>query len=97
MLRNGEGKQTTATDTTALWTVSKGGANGISVYVAGDTAVYFLVNCTEAEFNTLYDAGKAIRVQPSMNFYFNGDKLQNIQSVCYRTLTGSSDVDFAAF
>lgn len=97
MLLKGEGKQTTATDTTAIWTLDKSGANGISVSVVGLTAVFFLVNCTEAEFNTAYAAGKAIRVQPSMSFFFNGDKVQNIKSVCYRTASSTSDVDFAAF
>jgi hypothetical protein len=100
MLINGEGKQVTATDTTAIWTPSKSGANGISVnvlYTETAAPVFCLVNCTAAEFDVLYAAGKAIRIQPGTPFNFNGDKLQNISSICYRTATGTAGVDFAAF
>jgi hypothetical protein len=100
MLINGEGKQATATDTTARWEPSKSGANSISVNVIySDTAqpVFVLANCTTAEFDALYTAGKCIRVHPGTPFTFNGDKVENIKSVCYRTASGSSDIDFAAF
>ena len=97
MLDKGEGKQATASGTTALWTVSKSGANGISAYVVGSVAIFVLANCSIAEFDVLYAAGKAIRIQPNMSFFFNGNTRANIKSICYRTATGTSDVDFAAF
>ena len=97
MLLNGEGLQDTATEETQLWTVSKSGANNLSVFVVGAVAVYVLANCTVAEFDALYAVGKAIRIQPSMGWTFNGDQFTNIKSVCYRTASSTSDIDFAAF
>jgi hypothetical protein len=100
MLNNGEGKQATATNETQLWTVSKSGANGISIFVIwSETAqpVFCLANCTVEEFDALYAAGKAIRCHPGTPFNFNGDKISNIKSVCFRTASGTADIDFAAF
>ncbi len=97
MLLNGEGKQATAIGTTDQWVVSKTGANHLSAFVVGSVAVYVLANCTIAEFDALYAAGKAIRIQPSMGFDFNGEGYVNIKSVCYRTASSTSGIDFAAF
>ncbi len=97
MLFNGEGNQTTATSTTARWVPTKSGANSMSVDVEGDDPVFCLVNCTEAEFNAAYAAGRAIKVRNGVTFGFYGDALTNISSICYRTESSDSDVNFGAF
>lgn len=97
MLNNGEGKQTTATSTTALWTPTKSGANSMSVDVEGTDPVFCLVNCTAAEFNTAYAAGSTIKVRNGVQFGFYGDQFTNIRSICYRTETNDSAVNFAAY
>jgi hypothetical protein len=97
MMTYGEGKQVTASDTTAIWTPSEAKANNLSCYVVGAEPVYVLANCTIAEFDVMYAAGKAIRVSSGMSFNFNGDQYVNIKCVCYRTASSTSAVDFAAF
>jgi hypothetical protein len=97
MLLNGEGKQATASDTTARWEPSKSGGNSLSCYVVGSEPVFILANCTTDEFDALYASGKAIRVQSGMTFVFNGDKEVNIKSVCYRTASSTSEIDLAVF
>ena len=99
MLLNGEGKQATASTTSAQWAVSKTGANSLSVDVEGSDAVYCLVNCTTSEFDTLYAAGKAIKVRNGIPFAFYGDQFTNIKNVCYRVAAGGSDsdVNFGAY
>jgi hypothetical protein len=100
MLNNGEGKQATATTDTALWTLPNAGANGISVFITyTETAqnVFALVNCSIAEFDALYDAGRAIKVFVGVPYNFNGDGQKSVSSICYRTASGSSDISFAAF
>jgi len=97
MLLNGEGKQATASGTTAIWTPTSAGANNLSCFVAGSESVYVLANCTIAEFDALYALGKAIRISSGMSFNFNGDQYVNIKCVCYRTASSDSDIDFAAF
>jgi len=97
MLNQGEGKQTTATSTTALWTLNKSGANSLSVDVEGSPDVFFLVNCTAAEFDTEYAAGRAIKARNGIPYAFYAGELKNISSVCYRTASTSSAVNFGAF
>ena len=97
MMTYGEGKQATAEETTAIWTPSEAKANNLSCFVVGAEPVYVLANCTIAEFDALYAAGKAIRVSSGMTYTFNGDHYVNIKSVCYRTASSSSAVDFAAY
>lgn len=97
MLQNGEGKQATASDTTAEWIVSKGGADLISVKNKGSVEVFFLVNCTIAQFDALYALGKAIPVDAGDNFTFNAAGKQIIDRVCFRTASSTSAINFAAF
>ena len=100
MLLNGEGgADKTATTTTQIWTPSKSGANSLSVDVEGSDAVYCLANCTTAEFDTLYAAGKAIKVRQDITFTFYGDQYTNLKSVCYRVADSGSDsaVNFSAY
>ena len=97
MLLNGEGKQATATSTTAQWVPSKSGANSLAVDVEGTAAVFVAVNCTTAEFDVLYAEGKAIKVRNGITFGFYGDQYTNLQSVCYRTESSDSDVNFGAY
>ena len=97
MLLNGEGKQVTATSTTAIWTPSKSGANSLSVDVEEDIDVYCLVNCTTAEFDTLHAAGKSIKVRFGIPFVFYGDQYTNLKSICFRTATTDCDINLAAY
>ena len=97
MLYNGEGRQVTAGETTAVVTLDKSNASSLSVTVLGNAAVYVLVNATAAEFNAVYAAGKAIRIQPGYNFTFAANGAFPIASVAYRTATGTSDIDISAF
>ena len=97
MLLNGEGRQLTASSTSALLTLDKSGANSLSVDVEGTADVFCLVNCTKAEFDTAYAAGKTIKVRSGIPFGFYGDQYTNIKSVCYQTASADSDVNFGAF
>lgn len=98
MLTNGEGKQATATATTARWDVSKSGANALSVANTGSDTIYVLSNISNADFNTSYTAGKTIPVSSGYSYVFNGDGATSIASVAYRCADGeTTTVDFAAF
>jgi len=99
MLLNGEGTTKTAAVTSAQWEVSKSGAASLSVYNTGANDVWVLANCTTAEFDVLYAAGKAIRVRSGLQYNFNGSAPlggQNIKSVCYQTAASTSEIDMAA-
>ena len=97
MLLKGEGNQATATSTTAQWTPTKSGANSLAVDVEGVSDVFVLVNCTTAEFDTEYAAGRTIKVRNGIPYAFYGDQHTNLKSVCYRTASTSSAVNFGAY
>ncbi len=97
MQKIGEGKQDTATATTARWEPTDAGANSLAVDVEGTTDVYCLVNCSTAEFNTAYAAGQSIKVRNGIPFAFYGDQYVNLRSICYRTASGTSAVNFGAY
>lgn len=97
MLNNGEGNQATASTSTQLWTISKGGANSLSVDVEGTPAVYVAVNCSIAEFDVLHAANKTIKVRNGIAFGFYGDQYVNIQSVCFQAASTTSVVNFGAY
>lgn len=97
MLVNGEGRQVQATDTTAVTTFDKTGADSVSITVIGDEPVFVLCNVTAAEFNAVYTAEKSIRIQPGFNFTFATNGGHPLASVAYRTATGVSDIDISAF
>ena len=97
MLLNGEGKQTTAGSSSARWTLTKSGANSLSVDVEGSASVYVAVNCTTDEFDVLQAAGKTILVRQNIPFAFYGDQYMNIKSICYQSSGADSAVNFAAF
>ena len=97
MLLRGEGQQATATSTTARWTPTKSGANSLAVDVEGSDDVFVLVNCTTAEFDAEYSAGRTIKVRNGIPYGFYGDQHTNLQSICYRTASASSAVNFGAY
>ena len=98
MLLNGEGRpDITATSTTQLITFDKSGANSLSVDVEGTDSVYVLANISIADFDTAYAAGKAIKVRSGIPFGFYGDQYNNLKSVCFRTASTSSVVNFGAY
>jgi len=98
MLNNGEGRpDITANGTTQLITFDKSGANSMSVDVEGTPDVYCLVNVSIADFDIAYAAGKAIKVRSGIPFGFYGDQYTNIKSVCFRTVSADSVVNFGAY
>lgn len=97
MLLKGEGLQDTATSSTQLWTPTKSGANSLAVDVEGTDDVFCLANCTIAEFDAEYAAGRTIKVRNGIPFGFYGDQFTNLKSLCYRTASVDSLVNFGAY